>query len=173
MPLEYQKTRAAIAAALNDPDQSLIGNPREGVYKVAFTTSTVQAAVEFARLLARIGITPTTVVTHDQFGNPEGAAVTIRSLSDLTGLLNATGTSLRPERLEELRTLVLARKPIPDETLERIWNAHQRGMSDIRIRDELDRGGFIEGSGKAWTVRKVRAARRAYEERLQPQEAAA
>jgi hypothetical protein len=173
MPLAPTTAVAAVAAALNNADQSKIASPSDTVWKVAFPCATVQAAVELAHQLARLGIIPTTLVNHNEFGTPAGAEVRIWSEADQTRLLAATGSSLRPDRLEQLQTLVLVRKPIPDETLERIWNAHQRGWSDARIRDELEKGGFVEGMGKRWTVAKVRAAIRTYRERLQPREAAA
>jgi hypothetical protein len=165
--LDYLESAAAIAAALDDAKRSLIGDPREGVYKVSFTTNDMKEAMTIARQLARIGIVPTTTISHDvQFGHPIVAHVNIYSKNDQRRLLNVTESKLKPEQCKRLSDLVLARGPIPDDIIKRICNAHERRMSVSKIAQKLEEHEIVAGmGGKGWTPRKVRAALRKCEQR--------
>ena len=125
--MDYQQAMAAIVDALNDRDHTLIGDPREGVYKLAIRTSNMKEAVERARQLAKIGIIPTTSIEHDSFGTPIWAQVTIYAKGDQKHLFECTETRLSREQRQRFEDLVLARGPIPDDILEKIWISHHRG----------------------------------------------
>jgi predicted nucleic acid-binding protein len=171
---QYDAAVAALADALNEPKRAIIGDVREGVYKVAFTTHAGSEARELAKQLARIGIIPRTYIDHDRLGEPISFEVAIWEKADQRHLLNTTSTRLAPGAREQLNDLVLARGPIPDDLLERIWNAHHRGMTPARQADELNELKIITGmGGKRWTAQKVRKAVAEYERRHgQHQEAA-
>jgi hypothetical protein len=171
--LDYQHAMAAIVDALNDADHTLIGDPREGVYKVAFT-SKLKEAMERARQLAKIGIIPRTSIEHDSFGTPVRAQVTIYAKDDQKHLFECTQTRLSREQRQRLEDLVLARGPIPDDILEKIWISHQRGRKLNQIANRMNELGVIAGmGGRRWTVQKVRKALAEYERRHdQHQEAA-
>lgn len=171
--LDYEVAMAAIVDALNDADHTLIGDPREGVYKVAFG-SRPKEAMERAKQLARIGIIPTTSIEHDSFGTPDWAKVTIYAKSDQKHLFECTETRLSREQRQRLEDLVLARGPIPDDILEKIWISHQKGRKVNQIANRMNELGVIAGmGGRRWTAKKVRNALADYERRAtQHQEAA-
>jgi hypothetical protein len=170
----YDAAVAALADALNDAKRSLIGDAREGVYKVAFKTNTGKEAIEVARQLARIGIVPRTTIEHDNFGNPIAFYVTVWSNTDQKAMLELTNARLQPRRRDQLNDLVLARGPVPDDVLERIWNAAQRGMSPARSSEKLNELGIIAGmGGKRWTATKVRNALAEHERRQEQHQEAA
>jgi hypothetical protein len=173
--LDYQHALAAIVDALNDADHTLIGDPREGVYKVAFTTSNMKDAMERARQLAKTGIIPRTSIEHDSFGTPIAAQVTIYAKGDQKHLFECTETQLSREQRQRFEDLVLARGPIPDEILEKIWISHHRGGRKLnQIAERMTELGVIAGmGGKRWTGQKVQNALAEYERRRdQHQEAA-
>lgn len=60
--MTYQEAVATVVAALNDPDRTQIGNPREGKYQIGVQFTNVKDALDFARPLARLGVTPRTTV---------------------------------------------------------------------------------------------------------------
>jgi hypothetical protein len=166
---------AAIVDALNDADRTVIGDPRKGLYRVAFGTSTIKEATERARQLAIIGIVPRTSIEHDRFGSPIWANVLVYSQSDQKYLFEATRSRLNPDRRQRLEDLVLARGPIPDDILEKIWISHHRGGHNLnQIAERMNELGVIAGmGGKRWTGQKVRKALAEYQQRHdQHQEAA-
>ena len=172
--LDYEYAMAAIVDALNHADHTLIGDPREGVYKVAFG-SDPKEAMERARQLARIGIIPTTTIEHDSFGFPMWAQVTIYAKGDQEHLFECTHDRLSREQHKRLEDLVLARGPIPDDILEKIWISHHRGGRKLnQVAERMNELGVIAGmGGKRWTGQKVRKALAEYERRRdQHQEAA-
>jgi hypothetical protein len=171
--LDYEHAMAAIVEALNDADHTLIGDPREGVYRVAFA-SNVKEAMERAEQLARIGIIPRTSIEHDSFGWPMWAQVTIYAKGDQKHLFECTETRLSREQRQRFEDLVLARGPIPDDILEKIWISHQKGRKPNQIASRMNELGVIAGmGGKRWTGQKVRNALAEYERRAtQHQEAA-
>jgi hypothetical protein len=171
--LDYQHALAAIIDALNDVDRTVIADPREGAYRVAFGSNPSEA-MERARQLARIGIIPRTSIEHDSFGTPVWAQVTIYANGDQKHLFELTQARLSREQRQRLEDLVLARGPIPDDILEKIWVSHQRGRKPNQIADRMNELGVIAGmGGKRWTAQKVRKALAEYERRRdQHQEAA-
>ena len=165
---------ADVTASLNDPERSLIGDPRRRGYKVALVSADMREAMRLARYLANLGIVPSTTITHDEFGAPVLAHVNVYSRTDQEALLQTLKRQLLPERLQALEDLVLARGPIPHGLLERIANADRLGKSPQKIADRLNAEGVIAGmSGVRWTAKKVRSALAEYEKRReQDQEAA-
>jgi hypothetical protein len=173
--LDYEQAMAAIVDALNDRDHTLIGDPREGVYKVAIMTSNMKEAMERARQLAKIGIIPTTSIEHDSFGRPIWAQVTIYAKGDQKHLFECTETRLSREQRQRFEDLVLARGPIPDDILEKIWISHHRGGRKLnQIAERMNELGVIAGmGGKRWTAQKVRKALAEYERRREQHQEAA
>jgi hypothetical protein len=172
--LKYEQAVAAIVDALNDVDRAVIGDPREGVYRVAFGTSDMKEAMERAKQLARIGIIPRTSIEHDCFGTPDWAQVTIYAKGDQKYLFECTHDRLSRELHKRLEDLVLAREPIPDDILEKIWISHQKGRKLNQIASRMNELEVIAGMcGIRWTGQKVRKALAEYERRRdQHQEAA-
>jgi hypothetical protein len=165
---------AAIAAALNDANRSLIGDPRRGSYAVSLRTRDVNEARRLASHLASLGLTARTNVRYDDRGEPTLAFVVLYDAADQRRLLEALESRLDPRRHQRLEDLVLARGPIPDDLLERI-----RALSELpswsadRIAQQLNGKGIIAGmSGIRWTAKKVRAALVEYERRTANHEAA-
>jgi hypothetical protein len=165
--IEYGEAAAAVAAVLDDPERSLIGDPREGVYKVSLiSTANMKEAMQFAKQLARVGITPTTTLYHDDFGFPLQAYVNVHPHSDQRHLFELVEKALSQPRRQALEDLVLARGPIPEELLERIWRASDRGLTPHQIAAKMNELDIMPGRrGKGWTAKKVKAALSAYEER--------
>ena len=163
---DYREAAETLAAALNDAKRSLIGDPREGVYKVSFTTSDMKEAMTFARQLARIGIVPTTTISHDEFGNPIHAHVNVHSKTAQQHLLEVTESKLNQVRRKRLEDLVLARGPIPEEIVEKIAMSAEGGRTPAQIAAKMNQVGVIAGMGGIrWTGKKVRAALDEYRRR--------
>jgi hypothetical protein len=166
---------AALAAALNEVDRALIGDPREGNYKVAFKTENMMEAMERARQLARLGVIPRTTIEHDtRFGEPILAHVNIYAKGDQKHLFESAQTRLSREQRKRFEDLVLARGPIPDDILEKIWISYQRGRKPTQIAERMNELGVIAGmGGKRWTAKKVRDALAEFDRRrVEPAEAA-
>jgi hypothetical protein len=173
--LDYQHALAAIVEALNDVDNAVIDDPRKGAYRVAFGTSNMKEAMERAKQLVRLGIIPRTSIEHDSFiGIPIWAQVTIYAKADQKRLFECTHTRLSREQRQRFEDLVLARGPIPDDILEKIWISHQNGRKPNQIAGRMNELGVIAGmGGKCWTAQKVQKALAEYERRRdQHQEAA-
>ena len=174
--MDYQHALAAIVDALNDVDNAVIDDPREGAYRVAFGTSNMKEAMERAKQLVRLGIIPRTSIEHDSFiGIPIWAQVTIYAKADQKRLFECTQTRLSREQRQRFEDLVLARGPIPDDILEKIWISHRRGGRKLnQIAERMNELGVIAGmGGKRWTAQKVRKALDEHERRRdQHQEAA-
>lgn len=166
----------AVSAALNDPERSLIGDPRQGVYSVSLTSNDMTQAMQLARQIARIGIVPTTTIEHNAvFGDPIRAHVKIWSHTDQKELLEIVGAHLSEPRQQQLSDLVRARGPATPEILQRTWDAHKRGWSSTKIARKMNEAGIIDGmGGKHWTPKKVNALleeyRKQHPEAAQPTE---
>lgn len=172
--LDYREAAAAVAAALDDPERSLIGDPREGVYKVSLVSRTMKEAMQLARQLARLGIIPTTTITHDDFGGPLMAYVNVYTVSAQKTLLEIVVPVLSEARRQALEDLVLARSPIPEELLEKIWRSHKLGRTPHQIATRMNELDVMPGrGGKGWRAWKVEAALTEFQRRRdQHQEAA-
>ena len=131
--------------------------------------------MERAKQLARIGIIPTTSIEHDSVGWPDWAKVTIYAKSDQKHLFEETETRLSREQRQRFEDLVLARGPIPDDILEKIWISHHRGGRKLnQIAERMNELGVIAGmGGKRWTAQKVRKALAEYERRREQHQEAA
>jgi hypothetical protein len=150
---------ATLAAALNDPDRSMIGNPRTGTYAVSFITNDIGEATQVARLLASLGFEVRINCRCDETGDVATAYVTLYSADDQRTLFETVKSELNEERRKALEDLVLARGPIPPDILERIRRAKQRGWSATKVANTMNELGIIAGMGGVrWTPKKVRAA---------------
>jgi hypothetical protein len=171
---DYREAAAAVAAALDDPERSLIGDPRQGVYKVSLISSDMREAMQFAKQLTRLGTGPTTTITHDDFGQPLIAYVNVYTVDDQEALLESVQDGLSEPRRQALQDLVLARTPIPDELLDKIWTSHERGRTPHQIATKMNELDVMPGrGGRGWTAKKVRTALSEFERRREQQEAAA
>jgi hypothetical protein len=148
-----------LAAALNDPDRSMIGNPRTGTYAVSFITNDINEATEVGRLLASLGLEVRINCRCDERGEPTTAYLPLYSVDDQRTLFEATRSDLNEERGKALEDLVLARGPIPPDIIERIRRAKKRGWPPTKIANKMNELGIIAGMGGIhWTPKKVRAA---------------
>jgi hypothetical protein len=165
---------AALAAALNDANRSLIGDPRRGSYTVSFRTKDMNEARRLAKHLASLGLNARTNMRFDDRGEPTLAYVVLYDAADQRRLFEVLESGLDPRRHQRLEDLVLARGPIPDDILKRIWSAStSRGLGADRIAKALNDQGIIAGMGGIrWTAKKVRAALAEYERRTANHEAA-
>jgi hypothetical protein len=150
---------ARIAAALNDPDRSRIGDPREGKYAVRFVAETVQEALELAKLLAPFGLAVRIACECDETGLPHTITVNLYDADDQRRLLNAVEGELVAERRQVLEDLVLARGPIPGDILSRMREVHGDGWSYAQIAERMNERAIIAGMGGVhWTAQKVKKA---------------
>jgi len=157
--LDYRDAAAAVAAALDDPERSLIGDPRRGNYKVSLISTDMREAMQYAKQLTRVGISPTTTITHDEFGQPLIAYVNLSAMKALKALLETVEAALSEPRRQALDDLVLARSPIPDGLLEKIWTSHERGRTAHQIATRMNELDVMPGrGGKGWTAKKVQEA---------------
>jgi hypothetical protein len=165
---------AALAAALNDANRSLIGDPRRGSYAVSFRTKDINEARRLAKHLESLGLNARTNIRFDDRGEPTLAFVVLYDAADQRRLLEALESRLDPRRHQRLADLVLARGPIPDDLLERIQALSELpSWSADRIAQQLNGEGIIAGMGGIrWTAKKVRAALAEYERRIANHEAA-
>jgi hypothetical protein len=172
--LDYREATAAVAAALDDPERSLIGDPRQGLYKVSLVSSDMREAMLFAKQLARLGISPTTTINHDNFGQPLSAHVNVYAVSEQEELLEIVQAGLSEPRRQALKDLVLARSPIPEELLEKVWTSHARGRTAHQIATRMNELDVMPGrGGKGWTAKKVQAALSEFHRRREQQQEAA
>jgi len=163
---------AALAPALNDANRSLIGDPRRGSYAVSFRTKNMNEARQLAEHLASLGLNARTNVRYDDRGERTLAYVVLYDAADQQRLFEVLESRLDPERHQRLEDLVLARGPIPDDILKRIWRASEIWSAD-RIAEALNGQMIIAGMGGIrWTAKKVRAALAEYERRTANHEAA-
>jgi hypothetical protein len=172
--LDYREAAAMVAAALDDPKRSLIGDPRQGVYKVSLISSQMKETMQFARQLARLGINPITSITHDEFGGPLTAFVNVHTVKAQEALLEVVQVALSEPRRQALEDLVLARGPIPDELLEKIWKSHDGGRTPHQIASKMNELDVMPGrGGKGWTGTKVREALAEFKRRREQHQEAA
>jgi hypothetical protein len=165
---------ALIAAALNDADRSIIGDPRRGSYAVSLVTNDIDEARQLEAHLASFGFEARTNVRRDEHGQPRLAYVTLYDAADQRRLFDVLEGHLEPNRHQRFEDLVLARGPIPDDILQRIWRASETfAWTAERIAQEMNKLRIIAGMGGIhWTAKKVRAALDEYERRAAEHEAA-
>jgi hypothetical protein len=166
---------AALAAALNDANRSLVGDPRRGSYAVSFRTKDMNEARRLAKHLASLGLHARTNIRFDDRGEPTLAYVVLYDAADQQRLFEVVESRLDPDRRRRLGDLVLARGPVPDDLLQRIWAASQRMAwnTEERIAEQMNTQRIISGMGGVrWTAKKVRAALDEYERRAANHEAA-
>jgi hypothetical protein len=157
--IDYREAAVGVAAALDDPERSQIGDPRQGDYKVSFMSSDMREAMQYARQLARLGISPITSITHDEFGQPLVASVNVWAVKAHAALLETVAVGLSVPRSQALEDLVLARSPIPDDLLEKIVYSHERGRTTHQIATRMNELDVMPGrGGKGWNAKKVKDA---------------
>ena len=163
----HEEGVAYLATALNNADRSIVGDPRRGSYAVSLKTKDMDEARQFAKHMASLGLEPRTNVRRDEQGQPILAFVTLYDADDQRRLFETIEGHLGPHRRQRLENLVLARGPIPDDILERIWNASElHRWSAQTIATKMNELGILAGMrGIRWTAKKVRAALAEYQQR--------
>jgi hypothetical protein len=170
----HDEAVAVLAAAFNDVDRSLIGDPyRRGSNGVGIETQDIDEALALARHLATLQVQVRSTLEHDSEGNVAAARVVVHDASDQKRLFEALEHQLDPEHRQRFKDLVLARGPIPDDILENIWRSYRGGRNPHQIANSMNDQAVISGMGElGWTVTKVRNALTEYERRASNQEAA-
>lgn len=171
--LSYAQRQAAlveIAAAINDPNRTVIGDPRNKQYKVAVQFASIKEAVLFAKHLVPLGVEPSSTIIHEKmFGDPLGAIVNVYGKESQRRLLRLVADQLHERPRKQLEDLVLARGPIPDDILERMVKARERKWSPAKTAEKMNEQGIIAGMGGArWTAPKVKKALASYDEQHGP-----
>jgi hypothetical protein len=166
---------AVLAAAFNDVDRSLIGDPRRrGSTAVGIETQDLDEAQALARHLASFQVQVRTTIQHDPEGNVASAFVAIYDASDQRRLFEVLQPQLDPGRRQQFEDLVLARGPIPDDILENILRSYRRRRTPHQIANRMNELGIIAGMGQVgWTATKVRNALTEYERRASHSQEAA
>jgi hypothetical protein len=170
----HDETVAVLAAAFNDVDRSLIGDPhRRGRNGVGIETQDLDEAQALARHLASFQVQVRTTIHYDSEGNVASAIVAIYDASDQERLFEALEHQLDPEQRQRLEDLVRARRPIPNDILENIWRSYRGRRTPRQIANNMNDQRVIDGMGEGdWTARKVLAALDEYERARNSQEAA-
>lgn len=164
-----REAAAAVVAALNNADHTLIGDPRKKGYRIAFGFAELKEALPFARQLALLGITPHTTIKHDAFGWPVLTSVNVLGKDDQRGLYEGLASQLDTPQAEALGALVLARGSVPDDILERMVMARTRGWKPVKIAQKMNEEGIIAGMGGVrWTPQKVKKALAEYDKQHGP-----
>jgi hypothetical protein len=158
---------AVLAAAFNDADRSLFGDPRrQGSAGLGIETQDLDEAQAMARYLATFELEVRTTIQHDADGNVARAFVAVYNASDQRKLFEVLERHLSSERRRQFEDLVLARGPIPDDILENIWKSHQARRTPYQIAHRMNELGIIAGMvSMGWTATKIRSALTEYERR--------
>ena len=166
-PQNYRATVAWIAERLNSDKHSVIGDPRSGVYRVAFEPIAVGEHREYVTHLVELAVIPRVTIEYNEFASPTIARVTIWSRADRKRLFEQVKEQLNPDRKKQFEDLVLAFEPIPDDLLEKIVAQQKDKHRSLKwIADALNKRDVMPGrGGKGWTVKKVRDAVAEYERR--------
>jgi hypothetical protein len=173
VPNDHVDAVALLAAALNDPERAIIGNPYNNVTAVSIRTDTVEEADKLAAALATIGCNPRTNILYSN-GRRLECRVLIYTHEEQRGLLDHITERLSDERRGALETLVRARGPIPDHILKGIAIYTNRGEPAWQVAERLNARGVIDGMKcKRWNASKISAALREYDRRRQTVEEAA
>ncbi len=171
-PWNYTDAVNSLAEDLNSESKTMIGSPRDGVYKLAFDL-TMEELKETVEKLVRVGIVPKAVVAYNEFASAIGAEIPLWDIKHLRKLFDQVESKLDPKRRKQFEDLVLAREPIPEELLEKILHKHERhGWPPQRIADSLNEHDVVTGMGKAWTSQKVTHAIRIVREKRDPRKSA-
>ena len=174
--MDYQHALAAIVDALNDVVIARLSMIHvEGAYRVAFGTSDMKEAMERAKHLATTRDHPENIRSSTTAGDAGlGAGNDLRPRPTRSACSSARRLGSSREQRQRFEDLVLARGPIPDDILEKIWISHEKGRKPNQIAERMNELGMIAGmGGKRWTAQKVRKALAEYERRRdQHQEAA-
>lgn len=151
-----------MAARLNDPRHSRIGNPRTNTWAVSFSSTGVHELAALAAELEALGVEFQTNYARAEDPKREErqrAFLTIYELASQERLLAAIGPLLGGSRFRKLEDLVAARSPVPDDLLRRMAATIEIGKSYEYLADALNRRGVIAGmGGREWTAKKARRA---------------
>jgi hypothetical protein len=150
---------ALIAAALNDPERSHIGDPRCGSYAVSLIATDAKEARSLESALKSLDL-----VVKTDHRLPPGATtakitVNVHDPGHQRRLLRALEERLDPERRELLDLLVRSRGSIPAQLLEQIKHQHTGRETLEDIADVLNSAGVIDGmKGKHWSAYRLQTA---------------
>jgi Recombinase len=148
-----------LAAALNDPQRTRLGNPDRNTWTVTFFPRSADQIYRLTRDLDQSGVK--IQVNHRSGEHQAGeiiAYVVIYDLEEQRKLLELVRDQLSESRGEAFEKLVLARGPIPDDVLERMINTINNGKSYEYLAEKMTERGIVAGRGQKWTPNKVRKA---------------
>jgi hypothetical protein len=150
---------ASLAAALNDPQRTRLGNPDRNTWTVTFFPRSADQIFRLTRDLDQFGVR--FQVNHRSAEHQAGeiiAYVVIYDLEEQRKLLELVRDQLSESRGEAFEKLVLARGPIPDDVRERMINSIDSGKSPEYVAAKMNELDVIPGRGQKWTPKKVRKA---------------
>jgi hypothetical protein len=151
---------ATLAAAINDPDQNMIGNPLFNTTAVTLRTDSVETANEYAAALAQLGCEARTNIRYEN-GRPSEYLVVLYTVEDQRRLLDGLNDLLEAGTRDRLDILVRARGPIPTGIMDGIRRYSRLGETAQEIANRLNDAGIVDGMRcNRWTARKVNRALR-------------
>jgi hypothetical protein len=154
-----ETSAASVAAALNDPKRSRIGDPDRNTWAISFTPRSDRELKEVSHDLDQLRVRHQ--INHIGGDGPAGsliAYVAIYDLEEQRKLLSAVRDQLEPSRSDAFEKLVLARGPIPDDILAKMVSTIGYGKDYEYLADKMNELGIVAGRGKKWTPNKVRKA---------------
>jgi hypothetical protein len=147
---------ALLAAALNDPSRSQIGNPRTGPYHVSFMAADYDELSALEHALRASGVQSQ---TNPAPARPFVAYVAVYKREDRRRLYEVVEAKLEPERRKRLDDLIRAFGPIPPELRERMRATIAVGKSYEYLAAKLNEQGIVDGmGGTPWTAKSVKKA---------------
>jgi hypothetical protein len=145
-----------LAAAINDPTVTFIGDPWRGTYHLRLDVTEL-ANGEQLRLLLVEGLRADVTVSHPHHGTK--TYLCVYKVEQLARILEACGEQLEESQREKLDVLVRARSPIPPAFVDAFRERRNRGLTHEQIAAELNDKRVPDGmEGKGWTAKKVRRA---------------
>jgi hypothetical protein len=149
---------ARLAAALNDPIRSRIGNPLTNTWAVSFPVRSEEELAQLKLDLDQLEIAYQ-VNRPRQPGASSVAFVAIYSLEDQRRLLTLLEGDLVEARRKALDLLVRARGPIPQEIVAQMIATIDAGKSYAYVANKMNELEIIEGRKSGmWTAKKVKKA---------------
>jgi hypothetical protein len=147
-----------VITALNDPERSIIGNPREGGYRITIAYEDPSLIKPMVMNLATIGIVPTTTISYNSWGIFKRGRINIDSKSGQRRLLQIVDDErLIPDRRRLLADLTAARGPVNDKVRDLIYEATDKGEQPSQIAKRLNDLDVMSGrGGMGWTGQKIR-----------------
>lgn len=152
-----ERAVAHLAAYLNTPDRSRIGNPRKNTWFVSFVESNVHELARLGENLSLLGVKyQANYAKAERVERSDVAYLATYWYDDQQRLFEAVKDHLAKHRRKLLEDLVLARGPIPKELLAKMRATIRVGKGYAYLAEKLNELDIVAGmGGKPWTGRKV------------------